>query len=160
MAKDDLNVLMPKKRTVKIKDKEYQISELTNEVAFSFIKFLGQIDYVTQGKIKEFIKVLIESGEKKDTLDIDEYIKIFINNFLELIFAFVNEHTRGYFYEFLSTALSDEDKNIEFTIKDAKKLKLKESMKIVRIFLSDEDVVEMLRDGFFPIEGAKKKAGR
>ena len=61
--KSDLEILKPPKRTVQFKDKEYQISELTTELGLSLAGFLGQVDFTTQGKVKELLKAVFEKGQ-------------------------------------------------------------------------------------------------
>ena len=82
----------------------------------------------------------------------EEFTKKFIDYFLRLSFSFINKHTQDYFYEFIALALSD-DKN-EFTVEQAKKIKLKDAMRIFNTILFDEDAQEFIRDAFFsPSEG-------
>ena len=151
--KSDLEILKPLKRTVQFKDKEYQISELTTEMGLSLAGFLGQVDFTTQGKVKELLKTIFEKGQTKPE-DVDGFIKDFIAHFCDFVFSFINRHTRDYFYEFIATALTNDEE--EFTVKDAKKLKLKESIKVLNLVLFDEDTQEFLQDAFFPQKGAEK----
>ena len=151
--KSDIEILKPPKRTVQFKDKEYPISELTTELGLSLAAFLGQVDFTTQGKVKELLKTVFEKGNTNPE-DIDTFIQDFIAHFCDFVFSFINTHTRDYFYEFISIALSNDEE--EFTVKDAKKLKLKEAIKILNLVLFDEDTREFLQDAFFPQKGAGK----
>lgn len=151
--KSDLEILKPSKRTVQFKDKEYIISELTTELGLSLAGFLGQVDFTTQGKVKELLKTIFEKSQNNPG-NVDEFIKDFIAHFCDFVFSFINKHTRDYFYEFIAIALSNDDK--EFTVEDAKKLKLKESIKVLSQVLFDEDTLEFLKDAFFPQKGAEK----
>jgi len=151
--KSDLEILKPPKLTVQFMDKEYQISELTTELGLSLAGFLGQVDFTTQGKVKELLKTVFEKGQTKPE-DVDVFIKDFIADFCDFVFSFINKHTRDYFYEFVATALNSDEQ--EFTVKDAKKLKLKESIKVLNLVLFDEDTIEFLQDAFFPPLGAGK----
>jgi hypothetical protein len=151
--KSDLEILKPSKRTVQFKDKEYIISELTTELGLSLAGFLGQVDFTTQGKVKELLKTIFEKSQNNPG-NVDEFIKDFIAHFCDFVFSFINKHTRDYFYEFIAIALSNDDK--EFTVEDAKKLKLKESIKVLSQVLFDEDTMEFLQDAFFPQKGAEK----
>jgi len=91
--KSDLEILKPPKRTVQFKDKEYQISELTTELGLSLAGFLGQVDFTTQGKVKELLKTIFEKGQTKPE-DVDGFIKDFIAHFCDFVFSFINRHTR------------------------------------------------------------------
>lgn len=156
--KTDLEILKSSRKTVHFWGKDYRISELTLEVGFAFIKFLGQVDFITNGKVKDFVRNLVEKSGSGDKTDVDKFIKEVAENFLDFIFAFVNTHTQEYFYEFIALTLTDWENNVEFTVQEAKRLKLKEAMKIVNSFLEDEDMREMLKDSFF-LSGEKGTDG-
>jgi|GEM_PF-3610772 len=141
--KSDIELLKGAKRVVKVDGKEYKISELTTELGLSLLSFLGQVDFTTQGKVKELLKEVMNQ-EKTEP---EEFTKKFIDYFCDYLFSFINKHTQDYFYEFIALALSD-DKN-EFTIEQAKKIKLKDAMRIFNTILFDEDAQEFIRDAFF-----------